>query len=127
MSLRAQLRNLWKREGSGWQRGKGDWDGFLNLRLNVCLLYIYLEWLAGGKGGGKGRERGSRGGGCGGGADKFWFVASRLSAVSRVTDSHLSPSCLLCPTPDHAGEAIAGEYVWGRYDLLLLPPSFPYG
>lgn len=20
-----------------------------------------------------------------------------------------------------------GEYVWGRYDLLLLPPSFPYG
>lgn len=26
-----------------------------------------------------------------------------------------------------AGESIAGEYVWGRYDLLLLPPSFPYG
>ncbi|KAG2497173.1 hypothetical protein HYH03_004762 [Edaphochlamys debaryana] len=26
-----------------------------------------------------------------------------------------------------AGEALAGEYVWGRYDLLLLPPSFPYG
>jgi leukotriene-A4 hydrolase len=26
-----------------------------------------------------------------------------------------------------AGEAIAGEYVWGRYDILLLPPSFPYG
>eukprot|EP00955_Chlamydomonas_euryale_P074387 362014-Chlamydomonas_euryale.AAC.6 len=26
-----------------------------------------------------------------------------------------------------AGEAVAGEYVWGRYDLLLLPPSFPYG
>ncbi|KAK3270653.1 leukotriene A-4 hydrolase, variant 2 [Cymbomonas tetramitiformis] len=25
------------------------------------------------------------------------------------------------------GEAIAGEYVWGRYDILLLPPSFPYG
>ncbi len=25
-------------------------------------------------------------------------------------------------------EAIAGkEYVWGRYDLLCLPPSFPYG
>ncbi len=32
----------------------------------------------------------------------------------------LSPTS--CP-----GEAIAGEYVWGRYDLLLLPPSFPYG
>lgn len=23
--------------------------------------------------------------------------------------------------------SLAGEYVWGRYDLLLLPPSFPYG
>jgi hypothetical protein len=31
------------------------------------------------------------------------------------------------PFPAAAGEAIAGEYVWGRYDLLLLPPSFPYG
>lgn len=26
-----------------------------------------------------------------------------------------------------AGEAIAGDYVWGTYDVLLLPPSFPYG
>ena len=24
-------------------------------------------------------------------------------------------------------EDIAGPYVWGRYDLLVLPPSFPYG
>ncbi|GAB5355776.1 hypothetical protein AAMO2058_000234400 [Amorphochlora amoebiformis] len=24
-------------------------------------------------------------------------------------------------------EDIAGPYVWGRYDILLLPPSFPYG
>ena len=24
-------------------------------------------------------------------------------------------------------EAIAGEYVWGTYDILCLPPSFPYG
>ncbi|CAG7721755.1 unnamed protein product [Allacma fusca] len=24
-------------------------------------------------------------------------------------------------------EKICGEYVWGRYDILLLPPSFPYG
>lgn len=22
---------------------------------------------------------------------------------------------------------IAGEYVWGEYNLLVLPPSFPYG
>lgn len=26
-----------------------------------------------------------------------------------------------------AGEQILGPYVWGRYDILLLPPSFPYG
>ena len=24
-------------------------------------------------------------------------------------------------------EGIVGQYVWGTYDLLLLPPSFPYG
>ncbi|KAK3087442.1 hypothetical protein FSP39_005970 [Pinctada imbricata] len=24
-------------------------------------------------------------------------------------------------------ESLAGPYVWGRYDLLMLPPSFPYG
>ncbi|XP_053575222.1 leukotriene A-4 hydrolase [Bombina bombina] len=24
-------------------------------------------------------------------------------------------------------EALAGPYVWGQYDLLVLPPSFPYG
>eukprot|EP00163_Fabomonas_tropica_P010925 TRINITY_DN2127_c0_g1_i1.p1 TRINITY_DN2127_c0_g1~~TRINITY_DN2127_c0_g1_i1.p1 ORF type:complete len:659 (+),score=220.57 TRINITY_DN2127_c0_g1_i1:152-1978(+) len=26
-----------------------------------------------------------------------------------------------------AGENLLGPYVWGRYDILLLPPSFPYG
>jgi len=26
-----------------------------------------------------------------------------------------------------AAEAICGPYVWTRYDVLLLPPSFPYG
>jgi aminopeptidase N len=24
-------------------------------------------------------------------------------------------------------ESLVGEYVWGQYDLLILPPSFPYG
>ncbi len=24
-------------------------------------------------------------------------------------------------------EELCGDYVWGRYDLLMLPPSFPYG
>ena len=26
-----------------------------------------------------------------------------------------------------AAEEVCGKYVWGQYDLLLLPPSFPYG
>ncbi|KAK5877208.1 hypothetical protein CesoFtcFv8_026474 [Champsocephalus esox] len=26
-----------------------------------------------------------------------------------------------------AAEALAGPYVWGPYDILVLPPSFPYG
>eukprot|EP00474_Spongospora_subterranea_P009862 CRZ10320.1 hypothetical protein [Spongospora subterranea] len=26
-----------------------------------------------------------------------------------------------------AAESICGRYVWGRYDILCLPPSFPYG
>lgn len=26
-----------------------------------------------------------------------------------------------------AEELVGMEYVWGRYDLLCLPPSFPYG
>ena len=24
-------------------------------------------------------------------------------------------------------EELAGPYVWGQYDILVLPPSFPYG
>ena len=26
-----------------------------------------------------------------------------------------------------AAEAVVGPYVWEQYDVLLLPPSFPYG
>ena len=26
-----------------------------------------------------------------------------------------------------AGVKILGKYVWGRYDILVLPASFPYG
>ena len=25
------------------------------------------------------------------------------------------------------GESLLGDYVWGQYDILVLPPSFPYG
>jgi leukotriene A-4 hydrolase/aminopeptidase len=27
----------------------------------------------------------------------------------------------------HAAESLYGSYRWGRYDILVLPPSFPYG
>lgn len=27
----------------------------------------------------------------------------------------------------HTAEEICGPYVWGIYDLLVLPPSFPFG
>ena len=26
-----------------------------------------------------------------------------------------------------AAEEVVGEYLWGHYDILVLPPSFPYG
>ena len=31
------------------------------------------------------------------------------------------------PKMMHAAEQLYGPYRWGRYDLLVLPPSFPYG
>lgn len=36
---------------------------------------------------------------------------------------------LLCKTEAmlQAAESIGGDYLWGVYDLLVLPPSFPYG
>jgi len=31
------------------------------------------------------------------------------------------------PAMIHAAEALYGPYVWGRYDILVLPPAFPFG
>lgn len=31
------------------------------------------------------------------------------------------------PQMEEANEALYGPYRWGRYDLIVLPPSFPYG
>ena len=31
------------------------------------------------------------------------------------------------PLMEKANEALYGPYRWGRYDLIVLPPSFPYG
>ena len=50
---------------------------------------------------------------------RVWSEASNIQACKSEfegTDDILT-----------AAEKVAGEYVWGRYDLLVLPPSFPYG
>jgi len=31
------------------------------------------------------------------------------------------------PMMEDANEALYGPYLWGRYDLIVLPPSFPFG
>ncbi len=48
-----------------------------------------------------------------------WTEPSRLAAAHAE----------LMPTADmvDAAEALYGPYRWGRYDLLVLPPSFPFG
>jgi leukotriene-A4 hydrolase len=65
-------------------------------------------------------------------------------AVGELTKKEISKRCAIWSEPSvveaaawefsetedflAAAEAIAGKkYVWGRYDLLCLPPSFPYG
>lgn len=64
-------------------------------------------------------------------------------AVGDLARRELSPRCAVYSEPSvvesaanefvdtpkflAAAEDIAGPYVWGRYDLLVLPPSFPYG
>eukprot|EP00051_Salpingoeca_urceolata_P027953 m.484162 g.484162 ORF g.484162 m.484162 type:complete len:637 (+) comp23235_c0_seq1:113-2023(+) len=49
-----------------------------------------------------------------------WAEPSVLPAATRefseVTEKYLETA-----------ESLFGPYVWGRYDLLVMPPSFPYG
>ncbi|CAN0512770.1 unnamed protein product, partial [Phaeothamnion confervicola] len=40
-------------------------------------------------------------------------------------DSCVSSSPI--PVLSQAAESLTCEYQWGRYDVLCLPPSFPYG
>lgn len=51
---------------------------------------------------------------------KVWAEPSVVDAAaeefSDVTEKYLA-----------AAESILGPYVWGTYDILLMPPSFPYG
>ncbi len=48
-----------------------------------------------------------------------WTEPSRLAAAAE----ELEPTAAMVD----AAEALYGPYRWGRYDLLVLPPSFPFG
>jgi len=50
---------------------------------------------------------------------KVWAEAAYVEAAAKEFDQ----------TEDfiQAAESLVGPYVWGRYDILCLPPSFPYG
>ncbi|TYZ62403.1 hypothetical protein PybrP1_010213 [[Pythium] brassicae (nom. inval.)] len=65
-------------------------------------------------------------------------------AAGRVASAELSPRCRVWAEPSvvaraayefaqteaflqHAEQITGQAYVWGRYDLVCLPPSFPYG
>lgn len=58
-----------------------------------------------------------------------------FKAVDERTGVYAEPSVLAKATWEfadmgkmvHAAEKLYGPYRWGRYDLLVLPPSFPFG
>uniref|UniRef100_H2YBI2 Leukotriene A(4) hydrolase n=1 Tax=Ciona savignyi TaxID=51511 RepID=H2YBI2_CIOSA len=50
---------------------------------------------------------------------KVW---SEKEFIERAKDEFAETEKMLA-----AGEELVGPYVWGQYDLLVLPPSFPYG
>uniref|UniRef100_A0A4W6DD76 Leukotriene A-4 hydrolase n=1 Tax=Lates calcarifer TaxID=8187 RepID=A0A4W6DD76_LATCA len=60
-----------------------------------------------------------------------YLIAIVVGALeSRYSFSHLFTDCLcVCQTENmlKTAEDLAGPYVWGQYDILVLPPSFPYG
>ncbi|RNA29022.1 leukotriene A-4 hydrolase [Brachionus plicatilis] len=60
------------------------------------------------------------------------LVSSDLGPISRVwTEREMIERCAWefadVDKMVKEAESLAGEYVWGRYDILVLPPTFPYG
>jgi aminopeptidase N len=59
----------------------------------------------------------------------------RFQAIDRRTGVYAEPSVLARDAAElsdtgkmvSTAEALYGEYRWGRYDVLVLPPSFPFG
>lgn len=58
-----------------------------------------------------------------------------FASLGRRTGVYTEPSRLAAAAAEfpeveamvEAAEALYGPYLWGRYDLLILPPSFPFG
>ncbi|NIM96389.1 MAG: M1 family peptidase [Anaerolineales bacterium] len=64
-------------------------------------------------------------------------------AVGRIVSKDLGPRCCVYAEPEmvddaawefakvesylDAAEGLFGPYLWDRYDILIMPPSFPYG
>lgn len=50
-----------------------------------------------------------------------------MEPCARVAYLALLLVCLQTEQMLKAAEGLLGKYEWGQYDLLVLPPSFPYG
>jgi leukotriene-A4 hydrolase len=50
------------------------------------------------------------------------YVWSEKEVIDQAADEFAQTEEML-----QTAESLCGPYVWGRYDLLVLPPSFPYG
>ena len=86
------------------QDGRGGWRFVMPQPIPSYLLAIAIGELAH-------REVGPR--------TTIWAELGRLdAAAAEFADTEAMIA---------AAEALYGPYRWGRYDLLILPPSFPYG
>lgn len=86
------------------QDGRGGWRFVMPQPIPSYLLAIAIGELAH-------RDVGPR--------TTIWAEPGRLdAAAAEFADTEAMIA---------AAEALYGPYRWGRYDLLILPPSFPYG
>jgi leukotriene-A4 hydrolase len=86
------------------QDGRGGWRFVMPQPIPSYLLAIAIGELAH-------RDVGPR--------TTIWAEPGRLDAAA---DEFADTEAMIAAT-----EALYGPYRWGRYDLLILPPSFPYG
>lgn len=61
--------------------------------------------------------------------DEVCILWRSLYSLSPFPHRRKSASLHFLQTEDilKTAEDIAGPYVWGRYDMVCLPPSFPFG